>query len=102
MKSLTDVVSGAGLRLSLASFLQMAIDPTTLPFYRATLFARGFELTGFVPPADGSDEQGVYDHALLFLAHPASQPERGAYLPRFNAIIQVTVVYQEVGTAAFA
>jgi hypothetical protein len=61
------VVSGPGLRLSLASFLQMAIDPCSWPFYRSTLFESGFELTGFPAPASESDEQSTYDHAMLFL-----------------------------------
>ncbi|HYI16374.1 MAG TPA: hypothetical protein VEX37_13345 [Thermomicrobiales bacterium] len=61
------VVSGTGGRLSLASFLQMALDVREWTMYRSSPLSSGYSLTGFDPPADNNDEQAVYDHAVLFL-----------------------------------
>ena len=58
---------GPGTRASLASFLQLAVDPSTFPFYRPTLFANSYELLGFPGPRSSADEAAHYAHALTFL-----------------------------------
>lgn len=63
----TDVVSGRGMRLALASFVVMAIDPTQYPMYRVSPFDKGFELIGYGRPPKEADEADVYRHALAFL-----------------------------------
>lgn len=60
-------VSGPGLRLSLASFLQLAVDPYTLPPYRSTAIVRAYELTGYPAPPKNASEANVYAHALGLL-----------------------------------
>jgi 5-methylcytosine-specific restriction enzyme B len=54
-------------RLSIASFLLLAIDPLNNPVYRQTPFLKGFELTGYPPPPRPSTDVEVYQHALGFL-----------------------------------
>ncbi len=61
-----EVVHGFGSRLTIASFLLMAIDPTSLPIYKETQIRRGCELTGYPRPRKGSDEADTYAHALAF------------------------------------
>ena len=63
----TDSPSGKGTRVTLASFLAMAIDPHKFPPYRTTPFERGYDLTGFPYPDKSASEIGVYEHALSFL-----------------------------------
>ena len=63
----TEVVSGLGMRVTLASFLMMALDPAEYPIYRVTPFQMGFDRTGHSRPESGSDEVAVYEHALGFL-----------------------------------
>ena len=58
--------SGTGARVSVASFLLSALDPTGLPVYRAELFKRAFELTDATADP-GGDEATTYLHALDFL-----------------------------------
>lgn len=62
-----EVIHGPGSRLTIASFLHMAISPENFPIYRETPFLRGFDLTGFPRPPKGADEAQVYDNALAFL-----------------------------------
>lgn len=62
-----DAVSGIGTRLRLISFLAMAIDPKKYPIFMATLFQKGYSLTGFEPPAEGADEATTYCNALNLL-----------------------------------
>ncbi len=62
-----DVVAGRGLRVNLASVLNLARDPEEEPPYRWTQFTKAFELTGFPRPGKELDEAELYRHALGFL-----------------------------------
>lgn len=62
-----EAVHGAGSRLTIASFLHMAIDPTAYPHYKETQIRKGCDLTGYPRPLKDADEAQVYEHALGFL-----------------------------------
>ena len=62
-----DSISGKGTRVTLASFLAMAIDSHTFPPYGTTTFERGYDLTGFPYPDKSASESVVYEHVLSFL-----------------------------------
>jgi 5-methylcytosine-specific restriction enzyme B len=68
-----EVVHGPGTRLTIASFLHMAISAENFPVYKETPFLRGFDLTGFPRPPKGADEAQVYDNALAFLDRLAEE-----------------------------
>jgi hypothetical protein len=61
------VVSGRGIRTSLASFLALCIDPYNFPPYKPTRFQKAFALVRYEPPAADDDEVALYRHALGFL-----------------------------------
>ena len=63
----SSAITGPGTKTNLASFLAMAIDPGRFPPYRVGGFTKGYELTGYPPPADGADEAATYLYALDFL-----------------------------------
>jgi 5-methylcytosine-specific restriction protein B len=60
-------VHGPGSRLTIASFLHLAHDPTSYPHYKETQIRKGCDLTGYPRPDKGADEVKVYEHALRFL-----------------------------------
>jgi MoxR-like ATPase len=60
------VVSGRGVRASVASFLLMAEGAETFPIYRPTPLEKAYEVTGFAKPADSADEISLYEAALAF------------------------------------
>jgi len=62
-----EAMRGPGSRLTIASFLHMAHDPTNYPHYKETHIRRGCDLTGYPRPPKNSDEAQVYEHALGFL-----------------------------------
>jgi 5-methylcytosine-specific restriction enzyme B len=62
-----EIVRGPGSRLTLASFLLMAVDPANFPIYKETQIRRGCDLTGYPRPPKDADEADVYFHALEFL-----------------------------------
>ncbi len=62
-----EAVQGAGTRLTIASFLHMAMNPRDYPHYKATQIRKGCELTGYYWPPMDADEAQVYEHALGFL-----------------------------------
>jgi len=57
-------VPGWGARLSILSFLMMAVDPYRFAPYRSTPIDTGYRLTGYGAPPE--DELGAYFHALGF------------------------------------
>lgn len=60
-----EVISGAGSRTNIASFLAMVRDPLSVPIYKTEPFEFGCRLTGFeVPP---KEEHEIYNHAIRFL-----------------------------------
>ena len=63
----TSVVPGPGVRLNLASFLNLAHDPETEPSYKYKAFHKAFKLTGEPRPNRDLDEAATYRHALDFL-----------------------------------
>jgi|FLYL01.1.fsa_nt_gi MoxR-like ATPase len=63
----SEVVSGRGVRTTLASFLLMAIDPFEFPVYRARAFDKAYDLTGYPRPDPQAEEAEIYEHALGFL-----------------------------------
>ncbi|HEY6322734.1 MAG TPA: AAA family ATPase [Thermoanaerobaculia bacterium] len=67
------VVHGPGSRLTIASFLHLAHDPTSYPHYKETQFRKGCDLTGYPRPDKGADEARVYEHALRFLDQLAEE-----------------------------
>ena len=62
-----DSLSGKGTRVTLASFLAMAINPRMFPPYGTTTFERGYDLTGFPYPDKSASQSVVYEHFLSFL-----------------------------------
>lgn len=62
-----EVVSGRGVRLNLASYLNLANDPENEPPYRASAFNGAIKLTGHPEAPSELDEAGLYLHALDFL-----------------------------------
>lgn len=60
-------ISGPGARLSIATFLQMGLNPYEFPPFRSTPFDKGYQITGFGTPSDYGDEAGMYRHATEFL-----------------------------------
>ena len=63
----TDVVSGPGNRLNLASFLLLAVDPLNLAIYRATPFKDGLRLLEYPPIDRHAGVADQYQQALAFL-----------------------------------
>jgi 5-methylcytosine-specific restriction protein B len=62
-----EIRGGSGTRLTVAAFLLMGLDVSSMPPYQATPFRRAFELTGFGGPAPDADDGAIYDHAMSFL-----------------------------------
>lgn len=62
-----DALRGPSARLTLASYLHMAHDPTTYPHYKRRQVRKGCELTGYPPAPREADEAQLYEHALGFL-----------------------------------
>jgi len=63
----SDAVGGKGVRLSIASFLRLAIDEHALPFYKPTAVNHACKLAAFPAPSQDDDETQRYDHFLRFL-----------------------------------
>ncbi len=61
-----EALRGAGSRLTLASFLNMASEPHDYPVYRETPIRKGCDLTGYPRPEQAADEGALYEHALGF------------------------------------
>src|SRR5260370_20985556 len=61
------VIGGRGSRLSLASFLQMAIDEYQLPFFKPTPASHAYRMAGYPAPDKAAAEQPMYDHFVQFL-----------------------------------
>lgn len=68
-----EILHGMGSRLTLASFLNMAVDPYSYPVYRARALRKGFDLTGYPELDLPTDEAGVYEHALGFFDRLAEE-----------------------------
>ena len=62
-----EAIHGPGSRLTIASFLHMAIDPLSYPHYKETQILKGCDLTGYPRPEKGADAAQMYEHALAFL-----------------------------------
>ena len=58
---------GAGTRLRLVSVLLMALGAEDYPPFKRTEFDKAYKATGYSEPPHGSDEAGLYEHALIFL-----------------------------------
>ena len=71
-----DSPSGKGTRITLASFLAMAIDPRTYPPYGTTTFERGYDLTGYPYPDKSASDSVVYEHVLSFLDRILAEAEK--------------------------
>ncbi|MDO8147516.1 AAA family ATPase [Isoptericola sp. b515] len=61
------VMSQRGSRLSISSFLRMAVDPTGAPVWRSRYVAAFSRLTGFRTPAPNAPDSEVYDTFLALL-----------------------------------
>jgi hypothetical protein len=59
-----EAIHGPGTRLTIASFLHMAIEPTNYPHYKETQIRKACELTGYPRPDKKANEVQVYEHAL--------------------------------------
>jgi len=62
-----EIVSGAGSRVSLGSFLQMAVNEADLPFYKPTAVQKAYLLAGYGQPAQGGSESERYSGYLEFI-----------------------------------
>lgn len=72
----TEVISGAGTRTNMASYLAMARNAFSVPIYKTEPFEFGCRLTGFETPP--KPELQVYPHAIRFLDRIISEcGERG-------------------------
>ena len=58
---------GAGSRLRIVSLLLMALGPSDYPPFKTREFNKAYRATGYPVPPRGTDEAGLYDHALIFL-----------------------------------
>ena len=69
VRGFTESVADASLRgpESMASFLLMARDPRSHPFYASRPFGRAYRFTGHPPPRGGARPWERYGHALDFL-----------------------------------
>ena len=63
----TEVISGAGTRLNVASGLLMGLDAHEYPPFAYRLFNRAYDRTGYGRAQKGADEVALYKHALAFL-----------------------------------
>jgi hypothetical protein len=73
-----DQLAGKGTRLSLASFLRMALDEHQFPFYKPTPVSLAYKLAGYASPDATADETATYVHFLGFLdTFIAEADERG-------------------------
>ena len=61
------VSSGSGTRTTLMSVLLMGLDAERYPPFRSRLFYKAYSRIGYPMPEQGSDEAGLYEHALNFL-----------------------------------
>lgn len=61
------VKAGRDLRMTLASFLHLAVEPTQYPIFRRTPFIKAYELTDTGGVDSSWDEIQVYEHAMKFL-----------------------------------
>ncbi|MDE2869624.1 MAG: AAA family ATPase [Chloroflexota bacterium] len=71
-----DSPSGKGTRITLASFLAMAVDPRRFPPYGTTTFERGYDLTGYPYPDKSASDSVVYEHVLSFLDRILAEAEK--------------------------
>ena len=71
-----DVISGAGTRLRVVSFLLMGLNAERYPPFMATTFGVTYELTRYQGPSKDADEAGLYEHALGFLDRLIEEAER--------------------------
>ena len=93
------VVSGAGIRTTIASVLLMGVDVRQHPPFRVTLFAEAYRRTGYEQPSQGAGEAELYDHALGFLDRLIDEASaRGLNLRhRLDAQSVVSAVIREDG-----
>jgi 5-methylcytosine-specific restriction enzyme B len=68
-----NVISGPGLRLTLASFFMIGVDAGDYTIYRTMGFNKGFELTGHGRPGKEADEAETYEHTLRFFDRLAKE-----------------------------
>ena len=61
------VIQGSGTRTRVASALLMGIDAESFPPYAPKTFRIAYSQTGFGGPSKGTDEAGLYGHALNFI-----------------------------------
>ncbi len=61
------VSSGLGTRTTLMSVLLLGLDAEQYPPFMVTVFEEAYGRTGYPLPESGTDEVGLYDHALNFL-----------------------------------
>lgn len=61
------VIQGAGTRLSIASFLLLAVNPRDFPFFRSVAVQHQYELVGFDRSAHDADLGSRYEEWLDFL-----------------------------------
>ena len=93
------VISGAGIRTTIASVLLMGVDVRQHPPFRVTLFAEAYGRTGYEQPSQGAGEAELYDHALGFLDRFIDEASaRGLNLRhRLDAQSVVSAVIREDG-----
>ena len=93
------VISGAGIRTTIASVLLMGVDVRQHPPFRVTLFAEAYRRTGYEQPSQGAGEAELYDHALGFLDRFIDEASaRGLNLRhRLDAQSVVSAVIREDG-----
>ena len=63
----SEVLSGSGTRMNVASVLLMGIDVEQFPPFMVTMFGNAYKRTGYDPNQPGADEAELYTHALGFL-----------------------------------
>ena len=63
----SEVLSGSGPRLNVASVLLMGMDVERYPYYWNRTFQEAYRRTGYDQPDWGGEEAPIYQHALDFL-----------------------------------
>ena len=82
---------GKGVRLNVASYFIMGIDPHRYPPYRSRAFRIAHERLGY-PPSSADDAAGEYEHALDFLDRVLEEARtRGMGWPRSRLDAQSVV-----------
>ena len=63
----SEVISGTGTRINVASVLLMGLNAEHYPPFRVKIFNRTYEQVGYDKPDKDTSEEGLYEHALGFL-----------------------------------